>query len=75
MSTVPEFFASKVFDDRVMKSKLSSKVYNSLKNTIDLGTKLDPSVANAVAEAMKEWAVENGATHYTHWFQPHLGHQ
>ena len=73
MSTVPEFFASKVFDDRVMKSKLSSKVYNSLKNTIDLGTKLDPSVANAVAEAMKEWAVENGATHYTHWFQPLTG--
>ena len=73
MSTVPEIFASKVFDDRVMKAKLSSKVYNSLKNTIDLGTKLDPSVAETVAQAMKEWAVEQGATHYTHWFQPLTG--
>ena len=73
MSTVPELFASKVFDDRVMKSRLSSKVYNSLKETIDIGAKLDLTVANAVAEAMKEWAVEQGATHYTHWFQPLTG--
>ena len=73
MSTVTEIFASKVFDDRVMKSMLSSKVYNSLKKTIDVGAELDISVANAVAEAMKEWAVANGATHYTHWFQPLTG--
>ncbi len=73
MKTVPDYFGSLVFDDRVMKSKLSSKVYNSLKKTIDEGAKLDLTVANAVAEAMKEWAVENGATHYTHWFQPLTG--
>lgn len=73
MKTVPEYFASMVFDDRVMKSKLSARVYNSLKKTIDEGEKLDISVANAVADAMKEWAVENGATHYTHWFQPLTG--
>ena len=73
MSTVTEIFASKVFDDRVMKSRLSSKVYKSLKETIDIGAKLDITVANAVAEAMKECAVENGATHYTHWFQPLTG--
>ena len=73
MSTVTEIFASKVFDDRVMKSMLSSKVYNSLKETIDVGAALDITVANAVAEAMKEWAVANGATHYTHWFQPLTG--
>ncbi|MEE1025510.1 MAG: glutamine synthetase III, partial [Acutalibacteraceae bacterium] len=73
MKTVSDYFGSLVFDDRVMKSKLSSKVYASLKKTIDEGAKLDISVANAVAEAMKEWAVENGATHYTHWFQPLTG--
>ena len=73
MKTVSDYFGSLVFDDRVMKSKLSSKVYGSLKKTIDEGAKLDISVANAVAEAMKEWAVENGATHYTHWFQPLTG--
>ena len=73
MKRVPDYFGSLVFDDRIMKSKLSSKVYNSLKKTIDEGAKLDLSVANAVAEAMKDWAVENGATHYTHWFQPLTG--
>ena len=73
MKTVPDYFGSLVFDDRVMKSKLSSKVYNSLKKTIDEGAQLDSNVANAVADAMKEWAVENGATHYTHWFQPLTG--
>ena len=62
-----------VFDDRVMKANLSSKVYQSLKKTIDEGAQLDISVANAVAEAMKDWAVANGATHYTHWFQPLTG--
>ena len=73
MRTVPEYFGSLVFDDRVMKSRLSSKVYQSLKKTIDEGAKLDLAVADAVACAMKEWAVENGATHYTHWFQPLTG--
>ena len=73
MKNVSDYFASMVFDDRVMKAKLSSKVYQSLKKTIDEGAKLDLSVANAVADAMKEWAVEKGATHYTHWFQPLTG--
>ena len=73
MKKVSDFFGCKVFDDRVMKSKLSSKVYRSLRKTIDEGAKLDINVANAVAAAMKDWAVENGATHYTHWFQPLTG--
>ncbi len=73
MSTVPETFGSLVFDDRVMRATLSAEVYASLRKTIDEGSKLDISVANAVAEAMKEWAVSKGATHYTHWFQPLTG--
>ena len=73
MTRVSDYFGCLVFDDRVMKSRLSSKVYNSLKKTIDEGAQLDSSVANAVADAMKEWAIENGATHYTHWFQPLTG--
>ena len=62
-----------VFDDRVMRSMLSADVYNSLRKTIDEGATLDLSVANAVATAMKDWAVQKGATHYTHWFQPLTG--
>ena len=73
MTRVSDYFGCLVFDDRIMKSRLSSKVYNSLKKTIDEGAQLDSSVANAVADAMKEWAIENGATHYTHWFQPLTG--
>ncbi len=73
MSTVSDYFGSMVFDDRVMKATLSAEVYNSLKKTIDEGANLDISVANAVATAMKDWAVANGATHYTHWFQPLTG--
>ena len=73
MKTVSDYFGSLVFDDRVMKAKLSAKVYSSLKKTIDEGAKIDPAVADAVAGAMKEWAVEHGATHYTHWFQPMTG--
>lgn len=73
MKNVSEFFGCKVFDDRVMKANLSAKVYQSLRKTIDEGAKLDISVANAVAAAMKDWAVANGATHYTHWFQPLTG--
>ena len=73
MATVPEYFASRVFDDQVMRSRLSGEVYASLKQTIDTGKPLDLSVANAVASAMCAWAVENGATHFTHWFQPLTG--
>ena len=70
MTTVPEMFGSMVFDSRVMKGAPVREVYHSLKRTIQNGTRLDLSVANAVADAMKDWAVENGATHFTHWFQP-----
>ena len=73
MEKVNEYFGSMVFDDRVMKAMLPSKVYNSLKKTIDEGAKLETEVANAVAEAMKDWAIEKGATHFTHWFQPLTG--
>ncbi|MDY5940857.1 MAG: glutamine synthetase III [Eubacteriales bacterium] len=73
MSTVSDYFGSLVFDDRVMKAKLPSDVYKSLKRTIDEGARLDNEVANAVAAAMKDWAVEHGATHFTHWFQPLTG--
>ena len=73
MLTVPEFFGENVFDDRQMKARLSEKVYNSIRKTIDEGKLLDISLANAVALAMKDWAIEKGATHYTHWFQPMTG--
>ena len=73
MQTVSDYFGSLVFDDRVMRAKLPSKVYKSLKKTIDEGVSLDNQVANAVAEAMRDWAVEHGATHFTHWFQPLTG--
>ena len=73
MKNVSDFFGCKVFDDRVMKANLSAKVYQSLRKTIDEGAKLDIRVANAVAAAMKDWAVDHGATHYTHWFQPLTG--
>ena len=70
MQTVSDYFGSLVFDDRVMRARLPEKVYKSLKKTIDEGVSLDNQVANAVAEAMRDWAVEHGATHFTHWFQP-----
>ena len=73
METVKEYFGCNVFDDREMKANLPAKVYQSLKKTIDEGAALDVSVANIVAEAMKEWALKKGATHYTHWFQPLTG--
>ena len=73
MKNINDYFGSLVFDDRVMKANLSSKVYESLRKTIDEGAELNLSVANSVAEAMKDWAVANGATHYTHWFQPLTG--
>ncbi len=70
---VPEIFGSMVFDDRVMKARLSADVYNSLRKTIDENEKLDEEVAEAVALQMRDWAVEKGATHFTHWFQPLTG--
>ena len=73
MKTVSEYFGSLVFDDRVMKATLSAEVYASLKKTIDEGASLRSEVANAVASAMKDWAIEHGATHFTHWFQPLTG--
>ena len=73
MSTVPELFGCMVFDDKVMRARLSADVYRSLRDTMNKGKKLDLSLANAVADAMCEWAVENGATHFTHWFQPLTG--
>ena len=73
MKQVQEYFGSMVFNDKVMKDKLSSDVYKSLKKTIQEGKELDITVANTVAQAMKDWAIENGATHYTHWFQPMTG--
>ncbi len=73
MKTVTEYFGCLVFDDKVMKSCLTEDVYRQVKRTIDESIRLDLSVANAVAEAMKEWAISKGATHYTHWFQPMTG--
>ena len=70
---IPELFGSLVFDDRVMKERLSEDVYASLKKTIDENVRLDDAVADAVAEEMKKWAIEKGATHFTHWFQPLTG--
>ena len=73
METVKDYFGSLVFNDKVMRETLSEDVYRSLKKTINEGAELDISVANAVASAMKEWAISKGATHYTHWFQPLTG--
>ena len=73
MAQITEIFGSLVFDERTMKARLSNDVYKALRRTIEYGEELDLTVANAVAQAMKEWALENGATHYTHWFQPLTG--
>ena len=73
MTNVPELFGSMVFNDRKMQERLPAATYKALKKTIKNGEPLDLSVANAVANAMKEWAVEMGCTHYTHWFQPMTG--
>ncbi len=71
--SVPQLFGSMVFNDDVMQERLPKDVYKSLRKTMDEGRDLDPAVANAVAGAMKDWAVERGATHFTHWFQPLSG--
>lgn len=70
---IPEMFASNVFNWQVMQDKLPKDIFRSLRNTIEEGRPLDNSLANIVANAMKDWAVEKGATHYTHWFQPMTG--
>ena len=72
-ANVPEFFGSLVFNEEVMKERLPENVYQSLLNTIEAGKEIDPSIADVVASAMKDWAIEHGATHFTHWFQPLTG--
>ena len=67
---VSEIFASNVFDDATMKQRLPKKIYAEFKNTLLEGKDLEPHVAEIIAHEMKEWAIEKGATHYTHWFQP-----
>ena len=71
--SIPELFGSLVFNDKVMRERLAPEVYASLKKTVEDGLELEPGIANAVAAAMKDWAIEKGATHYTHWFQPMTG--
>ncbi len=73
MKSVPEYFGCLVFDDKAMKSRLPKDTYKAMKKTIQDNKRLDLEVANVVANAMKDWAVENGATHFTHWFQPMTG--
>ena len=73
MKSVPETFGSLVFDERTMKARLTGEVYRAMKQTMKKGQPLDPKVANAVATSMRDWAVEHGATHFTHWFQPLTG--
>ncbi len=73
MERIEEFFGKMVFNDKVMKERLPKDVYESLQKTIHQNTELEKDTANVIAEAMKNWAIENGATHYTHWFQPMTG--
>ena len=70
---VPEIYASMVFNDKVMRERLPKDVYKAVRKTSKNGTHLELDVANTVAAAMKEWAIEKGATHFTHWFQPMTG--
>src|SRR5215213_1348927 len=72
-TSVGEIFGTNVFSDGVMRERLPDKVYRALRDTIKKGVPLDPTVADAVAEAMRDWALEKGATHYTHWFLPMTG--
>ena len=71
--SIYETFGCMVFNDQVMRERLPKDTYRALKRTIEMGKKLDPSVANIVANAMKDWAIEKGVTHFTHWFQPMTG--
>ena len=70
MALVSEYFGCNAFDDGVMKERLPKDTYRSLRKTIDEGRQLDLEIANVVANAMKDWAIERGCTHFTHWFQP-----
>ena len=72
-NVISDVFGTKVFNDEVMQEYLPKKTYQSLKNTMESGEELTPEVANVVAHGMKEWALANGATHYTHWYQPMTG--
>lgn len=72
-ANVPEYFACNVFNDEVMRARLPKPVYKALAKTKKMGTPLDPTYADVVANAIKDWAIERGATHYTHWFQPMTG--
>ena len=73
MKDIPELFGSMVFNDQVMQERLPAETYQALMRTVENGRRLDPSVAAVVATAMKDWAIEKGATHFTHWFQPMTG--
>ncbi len=73
MSRTEELFGSLVFNDRVMRERLPKDIYRAMKRTIENGKKLDPGIANTVANSMKDWAIEKGCTHFTHWFQPMTG--
>ncbi len=73
MTDILKTFGSKVFNDRVMKERLSEKTYLKLQDSIKRGTTINPEIAEEVADAMKNWALENGATHFTHWFLPLSG--
>ena len=73
VTNVSEMFGKNVFNDSVMRERLPKNVYKKLKKTIEDGTELDPSIADVVAHAMKDWAIERGATHFSHWFQPLTG--
>ena len=73
MTTVPDLFGSLVFNDDVMRARLPKDIYKALKDTKENGTQMDENCARVVANAMKNWAIEHGATHYTHWFQPMTG--
>ena len=73
MKNIPELFGSMVFNDETMRSRLPKDIYGALKKTMREGTHLELDVANAVANGMKEWAVERGATHFSHRFQPMTG--
>jgi len=73
MKNIPELFGCQVFNDEMMRQRLPEDIYKALKKTMEQGKHLDSSIADVVAAAMKDWAVENGATHYTHWFQPLTG--
>lgn len=68
-----DIFGKNVFNDSVMRERLPASIYSALKKTIDRGEALDPSISEVVASVMKDWAIEKGATHFTHWFQPMTG--